>query len=306
MGCKKLALYPEKTSVTWHVRAFGEHKKMHVSWYDYGARFYDAEIARFHTLDPLAEEYSFQSPYAYAANNPVLFIDYMGLGPSLSGPFTDRVSVDNRGRVVVRRITTNQRRVMKASEQTLYAMGLPGAALGMASSVGAFASNPSGQTAGTASKSGLAFSLEGASSLAGAIAKEESVGASRSFFKGASNLIKNISNSLSAVFVIDELLKSSPTQQESLEALTFSYAANFKEGTLNIANEGLLSFPEGFDPGSVETHMNAIYNTFNQHLKGFDLTTDEGINAANRYLQQNLNAVRKDLNKLIREYEERD
>lgn len=32
-------------------------------------------------MDPLAEEYSFQTPYAYVANNPIKFIDWMGMGP---------------------------------------------------------------------------------------------------------------------------------------------------------------------------------------------------------------------------------
>lgn len=54
---------------------------MFLPWYDYGARFYDAQIARFHSVDLLAEVFSFQSPYAYAANNPIYYIDYMGLGP---------------------------------------------------------------------------------------------------------------------------------------------------------------------------------------------------------------------------------
>ena len=50
-----------------------------MDWYDYGARMYDASLARFHSIDPLSEKNHIQSPYVYAANNPIKNIDFMGL-----------------------------------------------------------------------------------------------------------------------------------------------------------------------------------------------------------------------------------
>jgi len=59
-----------------------ELDRMHgLDWYDYGARFYDPALGRFHSVDPLTEKYSNSSPYAYCGNNPISNIDPDGREP---------------------------------------------------------------------------------------------------------------------------------------------------------------------------------------------------------------------------------
>lgn len=52
--------------------------KHRLDWYDYGARMYDPVTGVWSTMDPLAEKYYNISPYAYCANNPMMYVDPNG------------------------------------------------------------------------------------------------------------------------------------------------------------------------------------------------------------------------------------
>ena len=52
--------------------------------YDFGARVYDARLGKFLSIDPKVSSFPSISPNCFAANNPILFIDYNGNGPKVA------------------------------------------------------------------------------------------------------------------------------------------------------------------------------------------------------------------------------
>ncbi len=81
------------------------------------------------------------------------------------------------------------------------------------------------------------------------------------------------------------------TRQESLEGITFTLATGLMGGSLSISNDGIMTFYGEDDVETVTNGLNSIYKSLDLLLEDYDLTTEEGMQEASKYIADNYKTI---------------
>lgn len=272
-----------------------------LDWYDVSARNYDPALGRWMNLDPLAEKFVETSPYVYAKNNPVFFMDPNG-GEPVPGPFTGAGWKSSNGTITVHRITAGQRYALNIMYTTAVTFsGGVGTAVGTYDSVKHIADiNETTQTrVGVATQ----VALDGASSFlltdAAAQGFGEATNAAGEVLDNAGNiktLAKTVKGGLGGIGIAAAVMSDSDnSRHELISKWTFEVGESLiPGGNINYVQPGLFDVRDkNSTVEGVESRLNAIYGSISLFLNDtdFDLSTEDGQAAAAEYITANAEYV---------------
>ncbi|CAM1366937.1 hypothetical protein TSEDIMI_450005 [Tenacibaculum sediminilitoris] len=278
---------------------------------DFGSRNYDKWAGRWMNIDPLAEKFVEVSPYSYAKNNPIFFVDPDGQEP-VPGPFTGKGSKSSNGTITVHRITAGQRYALNIYYATAVTFtGRAGQVVGLYDSLKTIGDN----NKNTQTRAGVAsqVALEGSTEFLTSKAAKKGIGQAFDRFGNVikngnpvQKLAKNVKGGLGAIGIVAAVTSNSdPSRDELMSKWTFQFAESvIPGGNINIVQDGLFDVRNDKSTvQGVESRLNAIHASIGLFLSGqdFDLTTKEGVNGASKYITENAKYI-SSMAKLIYSY----
>ena len=253
--------------------------------YDFGARIYDSRLGRFLSRDPHARKYPFMTPYCFAANNPIRFVDVDGKGPGdPPGPFR---AVEFGDFYSIGYGSTSTRKYTNIGKEINYALsGVPGAVLEIIDNISEHITNNSDKARNEAIRD---FTKE---------LHHNSVDASG--LEKASKYFEALGYIITAYDITSEVA-SDATREEALTELTMFvaqldiYGSKIAPGGGGVNEYFYVPKDQFKDAQEITNKLNETYNNLNKVFEQFDLTNKEEFNVA-RDILYNTKDVFKMLN----------